>query len=196
MKLKQVVVGLAMLAAGCSGDAAMPVVMPSPVLLQSDTGTICNAVRLNAGTVATAAHCLEGGTSFRLSEDGFVLPVTAPAVHPAYALADLQSAAGFDLAKLGAAAPSGQGGQVAIRPVDAGPVDILALTQTGTLRVVRCQYLGRSGTLVELGCAVDLGWSGAPVVQNGALVGILSARGRSGQADIVQMADATYLKGF
>lgn len=195
--LKLVVIYLALLAAaGCSRGAEVAPPVPLPVLLQSDTGTVCNAVRLTADTVATAAHCLEGSASFSLTEAGFVLPVTSPVVHPAYALADLQNAAGFDLAKLAVAAPLGDGGQVVIRPVDPGPVDIVALTQSGALRVVRCQYLGRSGTLVELGCAVDLGWSGAPVVQNGALVGILSARGRSGQAAIVQMADATVLQSF
>ncbi|WP_333713889.1 trypsin-like serine protease [Yoonia sp.] len=191
---------LSLLAAGCGSSAdrvaPVPVAAPVPVLLQSDLGTVCNAVRLNADTVATAAHCLEEGASFTLNESGFVLPVEASRLHPAYPLADLQNAARFDLAKLSVAAPLGRGGRVVILPVEPGPVDIVAVTQAGATRIVRCQYLGRSGTLVELACAVDLGWSGAPVVQNGALVGILSARGRSDRTDIVQMTDATLLQSF
>lgn len=198
--LKQVVICLSMLATGCGScaDVVVPVsvVAPAPVLLQSDAGTVCNAVRLNAGIVATAAHCLEGGASFTLTEGGFLLPADAPRLHPAYPLADLANVARFDLAKLSVVAPVWQVGRVVIQPVEPGPVEIVALTQGGATRVVRCQYLGRSGTLVELACAVDLGWSGAPVVQNGALVGILSARGRSGLTDIVQMTDAMYLDSF
>lgn len=188
------------LAAGCSSGVAvdwpLPVAAPVPVLLQSDLGTVCNAVRLNASTVATAAHCLEEGARFTLTEGGFVLPADAPRLHPAYPLEESQKAARFDLAKLSVAAPLGWSGQVVIRPVEPGPVDIVAMTQGGATRVVRCQYLGRFGTLMELACAVDLGWSGAPVVQDRALVGILSARGRSDQTEIVQITDAIYLETF
>ena len=174
----------------------LPIRVPVPVMLVTVGGTICNGVLLNGQTVATAAHCLSDGTAVSIVEAGFVAPATNTLVHPGYAMMVPELAAGLDLAKLSVASQTGILGEVAIRPVKSGLIEILVVTTSGEYRQIPCGYLGRSGAMVELSCKVSLGWSGAPVVQNGALVGILSARGRAQSVDIVQMADATLLDSF
>ncbi|KQI70741.1 hypothetical protein AN191_16300 [Loktanella sp. 5RATIMAR09] len=204
--LKPAMLTFCILITGCAGlsDAktanananAFPTRAPVPVVVATAGGTICNGVRLNGQTVATAAHCLADGTSVSVVEAGLVAPATDTLVHPGYAMVVPELAAGLDLAKLSVASQTGMIGELAIRPVEPGLIEILVLTTSGEYRQIPCGYLGRSGAMVELSCMVSLGWSGAPVVQNGALVGILSARGEVQSVDIVQMADATLLDSF
>jgi hypothetical protein len=169
---------------------------PVPVMVTTAGGTICNGVRLNGQAVATAAHCLADGTAVSIVEAGLVAPVMDTVVHPGYAMMVPELAAGLDLAELSVTSQTGITGEATIRPVQSGLIEILVVTTSGEYRQIPCGYLGRSGTMVELSCRVSLGWSGAPVVQNGALVGILSARGQAQSVDIVQMADATLLGSF
>lgn len=169
---------------------------PRPLLLQTDQGQTCNAVRLDNQTIATAAHCVHDQTGTTIFEDGKALFAPDPLEHPGYEVSAPETAARWDLAKLRIPATDASTDILAIRPADPAPVEILALTPEGELQSVPCGFLGRSGTLVELSCTVNLGWSGAPVVQNGALVGILSARGQGQTAAIAQMSDATGLSNF
>lgn len=202
--LKLAMLTFCILITGCAGlsDAktananALPTRAPAPVLVATAGGTICNGVRLSGRTVATAAHCLADGTAVSIVEAGLVAPATDALVHPGYAMIVSKLAAGLDLAKLSVASLTGIIGEVAIRPVQPGLIEILVVTTSGEYRQIPCGYLGRSGAMVELSCKVSLGWSGAPVVQNSALVGILSARGQAQSVDIVQMADATLLDSF
>ena len=178
-------------------DRSAPTREPVPLLVDTAGGTLCNGVRLDPETVATAAHCLADGTAASLREGGSRTRVRAAVPHPAFALLSTQGAGGVDLARLFAAAPDGDdAGRVALRAIGPGPVTILALTPDGVPRRVSCDVLGRSGRMTEVSCAVALGWSGAPVVQDGALVGILSARGRAGGVAVAQVADATLLSTF
>lgn len=167
-----------------------------PLLLQTDQGQTCNAVRLDEQTIATAAHCVHDQTGVTVFEEGKALYAPDPLEHPGYEISAPDTAARWDLAKLRVPVTDASTGVLAVRPADPAPVEILALTAEGELQNVSCGFLGRSGTLVELSCAVDLGWSGAPVVQNGALVGILSARGQGQTSAIAQMSDATGLSNF
>lgn len=175
---------------------AVSVLVPVPLSLTAAGGTSCNAVRIDGRTVATAAHCLSDGTTLRLREAGVTLATGDTLQHPAYDFRTIEDAGGFDLAKVFVASPNGVNGAVPIAPIQPGPVRILVRDAGGELREVPCTFLGRSGRLVELGCGVNLGWSGAPVVQDGALVGILSARGRGATAEVVQIADASLLESF
>lgn len=192
-------IGLAL--AGCSRAPAdgqdVLARAPAPLLIETGGGTLCNGVRLDPDTVATAAHCLADGTGITLRDGANRVRATDVVLHPAFALLSAQGAGGVDLARLSVAAPAGDAaGRVALRPVGPGPVTILALAPDGTSRRVSCDVLGQSGRLTELACAVALGWSGAPVVQDGALVGILSARGRADGVAVAQIADATLLSTF
>ncbi|MCF2872060.1 S1 family peptidase [Octadecabacter sp. G9-8] len=171
-------------------------VLPTPVQIRTAGGTMCNGVRLDGQTVATAAHCLADGTNVSVIEAEATLRPSAVQIHPAYEFLDRSSAAGLDLAKIFVEAPFGAAGEVVIAPLQAGPVEILVRDSAGEFRNVRCEYLGQSGTLTEVSCLVRLGWSGAPVVQNGALVGLLSARGQRQTAGVAQIADATRLDSF
>ena len=175
---------------------ARPVLVPVPLSLTTAGGTSCNGVRIDERTVATAAHCLSDGTTLRLREAGVTQVTSDTMMHPAYAFHPGDDAGGFDLAKVFVASPSGVNGAVPIAPIQPGPVRILVRDAAGELREVPCTFLGRSGRLVELGCRVNLGWSGAPVIQDGALVGVLSARGRGATVEVVQIADASLLESF
>jgi len=177
-------------------DVAPPVLLPTPVEVRTAGGTICNGVRIDGQTVATAAHCLMDGTDVRIIEAGSTLRATAITIHPAYEFLDPSGAAGLDLAKISVPAPLGTVGEVVIVPVQFGPVEIFVRDTAGEFQNIRCEYLGQSGTLTEVSCPVRLGWSGAPVVQNGALVGLLSARGQQQTAGVAQIADATRLDSF
>lgn len=179
-----------------ASEETQPVLQPVPLFLETTGGTTCNGVRLDRRTVATAAHCLEEGTSIDIFEAGGVSRTADTRVHPAYDLMNTEQAAGLDLAKIFVISPVDAPGRLLIRPIEPGPVEILVVTKSGAFRRIPCSYLGRSATLVEMSCAVSLGWSGAPIVQNGALVGILSARGQDRSIDIVQMAEATRLNTF
>lgn len=202
--IRPILFALATLTTGCAfvpftdTDAATvsQVRAPRPLLLQTDQGQTCNAVRLDDQTIATAAHCVHDQTGITVFEDGKALFAPDPLEHPGYEISAPDTAARWDLAKLRVPATDASTGVLAVRPADPAPVEILALTPEGELQSVPCGFLGRSGALVELSCTVNLGWSGAPVVQNGALVGILSARGQGQTAAIAQMSDATGLSNF
>lgn len=179
-----------------TSDPAPSGAEPVPILIETSAGRGCNAVRIDAGTVATAAHCLQGASSVDVFEDGQVSRTASFTENPGFAIAERVVSAGADLAKLRVHAQPGGTRPVAIGEIQPGPVEIHTLTRAGARRVIPCGYLGRSGALVELSCAVDLGLSGAPVVQNGMLVGILSSRGQAQSLAIAQMADATRLYSF
>ena len=171
-------------------------VLPTPVQVRTVGGTICNGVRLDGQTIATAAHCLADETDVSIIENGSTLRATAVEIHPAYEFLAPSGAAGLDLAKIFVSAPLGLAGEVVIAPMQIGPVEIFVRDQAGEFMNIRCEYLGQSGTLTEVSCPVRLGWSGAPVVQNGALVGLLSARGQRQTAGVAQIADAMRLDSF
>lgn len=172
------------------------VVLPTPVQVRTAGGTICNGVRIDGQTIATAAHCLAGGIDVSIIEAGSTLRATAIRIHPAYEFLDPSGAAGLDLAKIFVAAPLGMAGEVVIAPIQFGPVEIFVRDTAGEFQNIPCEYLGQSGTLTEVSCPVRLGWSGAPVVQNGALIGLLSARGQQEALGVAQIADATRLDSF
>lgn len=167
-----------------------------PLRLISASGTFCNSVRLDNRTIATAAHCIEDGQALSVIEAGQEIIATQATKHPAYELTSPERSTGVDLAKLLVPAKDEILKRVPIRPLQPGPVEIRVIETNGTNLFIPCQHLGRSGTIVELSCGVSLGWSGAPVVQDGALVGILSARSSDITANIVQMADAMLLDTF
>lgn len=206
--LRQVSVTANLLISGCfpilvgglpapgPSSVLQPVLEPVPVIVETTGGTVCNGVRLNARTIATAAHCVSDGTTITVLELGITRSVANDVSHPGYTVLPASQAAGVDLAKLTVGAFDARIGQVAIRPIQARPVEIRVLTRSGQYRDITCGFLGQSASLVELTCPVELGWSGAPVVQDGALVGILSARGRVQSVDIVQVADAMGLQTF
>lgn len=170
--------------------------VPVPLRVETAGGNLCNGVRIDADTVATAAHCVSDGTTVTVVERGVARVVATVTPHPGHSVLPAAQAGGVDLARLTLASPDGRMGAVAVRPIQPRAVEIRVLTRAGELRDIPCGFLGQSGRLVELSCAVGLGWSSAPVVQDGALVGILSARGRVRSVDIVQMADAMGLLSF
>lgn len=174
-----------------------PSVMPVlPLALTTVTGVRCNAVRLDQDTVATAAHCVADQAAVMVTELGQGAVARGVVVHPAYELTPSAVSAGVDLARLSIRAVSDETGAIPIRAIQPGAVEIRIPAEGGGYTPIPCSFLGRSGAIVELSCQVSLGWSGAPVVQDGALVGILSARGQGQTAGIAQMADATLLAFF
>lgn len=170
--------------------------LPAPLRLETSDGRFCNGVRLDERHVATAAHCVHLGGTVTLIENGVATQADAVAVNPGFEFQPTVTAAGADLAKLTVPAPVGNSATVAIGTIQPGSAQVFALSRSGVLEETVCTYLGRSGAIVELSCLVEPGWSGAPVVQNGALVGIVSARGRGPAQSVVQMADAIRLTAF
>ena len=167
---------------------------PEPMLLRAADGTLCNAVRVGPTRAATAAHCLEAAGPFLLETGSERIPVNDAWSNPAYAVLDPAVGAAADIAVLRLASDGGGSAPVArIRPA---PVMILARTPSGARESRACEFLGLAGGLIELSCEVPLGWSGAPVVQDGALVGIVSARGRGSTAGITQASDAFRIDSF
>jgi hypothetical protein len=189
--------GCALLPAETNSARAAPPARPVlPVQITTASGTVCNAVRLDSLTVATAAHCIEDDSAVMVVEAERSLAVSSITSHPAFGLAAMAQSAGVDLARLSVMEEPELVGEVPIRAIEPGTVEIRVASPDGTYRAVPCAFLGRSGSIVELSCHVSLGWSGAPIVQNGALVGILSARGQAQTAGIAQMADARLLESF
>lgn len=169
---------------------------PVPVRVETAGGKLCNGVRLDAQTVATAAHCVSDGTLVTVIEGGRARTVEAVVSHPGYAVLPAAQAGGVDLARLILPVIGPPMAQIVIRPAQPSAVEIRVVTRSGHYQDTPCGFLGQSGDLVELSCSVDLGWSGAPVVQDGALVGILGARGRIQSVDIAQVAAAMRLRTF
>ncbi|MGX0905394.1 hypothetical protein ACSSV8_003994 [Roseovarius sp. MBR-79] len=179
------------------GVAERDVLPPRPVeplLFTSADGTVCNAVRTSPDTAATAAHCLEATEPFFLTGSNTTEPVLGARANPAYARLDTTVGAAADLAVL--RLPSDGAGRVVITMIRPGPVVIAARDPSGRTQTKRCDYLGRAGGLVELACAIPLGWSGSPVIQDGRLVGIVSSKGRGDTSEITQMADAMRIDSF
>lgn len=139
---------------------------------------------------------LRSGNLVTVVEGGVARTVEAVVSHPGHAVLPAAQAGGVDLARLTLTVIGPPMAQIVIRPAQPSAVEIRVVTRSGHYRDIHCGFLGRSGDLVELSCSVDLGWSGAPVVQDGALVGILSARGRIRSVDIAQVADAMRLRTF
>lgn len=167
-----------------------------PVVIETTDGRRCNAVRLDDHTLATAAHCVSGAQQVGLIEEGLSRGTTDILLHPAHGMGPAAQGAARDLAKLRLPAQAPTGARVVPAPLVPGPVDILLRSQAGGVEAIPCGFVGRGNGMAELSCTVSLGWSGAPVVQQGALVGILSGRGRVGSADIAQIAEATGLNSF
>ena len=167
-----------------------------PEVIETAEGRRCHAVRLDDRTIATAAHCVAGSVRVDLIENGERIQTRDTLLHPARDLASPDRAAASDLAKLTVPASVLTSARVRIAPLAPGQVTILVRAGSSNTTAIPCGFLGRSGTMAELSCAVSLGWSGAPVVQDGALVGILSGRGRVGALDIAQIAVATGLDSF
>ena len=177
-----------------ASQAAASSRVPEPLLLRAADGTLCNAVRIAPARAATAAHCLEAVGPFVLEAEFGALPVLGTRTNPAYALLDPAISAAADLAVL-RLSPD-MGGTVAIASIRPGPAVIHARTPSGARASRTCNFLGRAGGLVELECSVPLGWSGAPVLQDGMLVGIVSSRGRGVTSGITQMAEAVRINSF
>lgn len=165
-----------------------------PLLFRASDGTLCNAVRIGPDTAATAAHCLDAAGPFVLSGWGPPVPVLGARANPAYGRLDTVSGAAADLAVL--RLPWGGAGRVPIAAIRPGPARIVARDPEGRIETRACGYLGRAGGLVELACQIPLGWSGAPVIQDGALVGIVSSRGQGTTRNVTQMADAFRIDSF
>ena len=165
-----------------------------PLLFRATDGTVCNAVRTGPDTAATAAHCLDAARPFTLTGSGRSEPILSARANPAYGRLDAAMGAAADLAVLHV--PFDGAGRVVVAPIRPGPVVISARGPGGQRETRRCDYLGRAGGLVELACPIPLGWSGAPVIQDGALVGIVSSRGRGATRGITQMADAARIDSF
>jgi hypothetical protein len=179
------------------GQASLqPATLPVPLRLETDDGRACHGVRLDDRHAATAAHCVQGSATITLFENGIATLAEALVVNPGYAVQTPETAAGADLARLTAAASPGSSAPVVVGMIEPRAAQILSLAPSGAIRQTECAYLGRSGAIVELSCQVDLGWSGAPVVQDGVLVGIVSARGTGAALAVVQMADAMRLAAF
>ena len=114
-------------------------------------------------------------------ENGVATRADAVVVNSGYAFEPTERAAGADLARLTAAGSPGRFTPVTIGAIQPGPAQVLSLSQSGVLHQTACSYLGRSG---------------APVVQNGVLVGIVSAQGSGPEHSVVQMAEAMRLASF
>ncbi|MBD3786626.1 MAG: trypsin-like peptidase domain-containing protein [Sphingomonadales bacterium] len=179
-----------------SRSASAPERPVQPEVIETAQGRRCQAVRLDDRTIATAAHCVADALRVDLLGDGAPVQARDILLHPAHDIAPLDRAAASDLAKLTLPAPVPTGARVRIAALAPGEVTILVRTGSSGTTAVACGFLGRSGPMAELSCPVALGWSGAPVVQNGALVGILSGRGRAGTLEIAQIAVATGLESF
>ena len=165
----------------------------------------CTATLIAPDVIVTAAHCLyhpatharvpEDEMTFvaglRLGEKAAVRKVVRAVTQPDFAFAGIADAAGVraDLAVLALARPV-PGAAAAAFPTadwdaDAGPLAVVSYSRDRAQApsIEDCPVEVTFGGVAALDCAATYGVSGAPVLQDGRVVGVVSAMGRVLESD-------------
>jgi len=162
--------------------------------IESEGGTICAAFTYAPGLVATAAHCTGNSQSFQLSVGGTAM---------------LRARGNFDRAGQTEAERTAQ--DVALlwtntilprsyRLIERDPRlgETLRIAPPGA-PFQDCTVLARMGDAFDLGCSVQAGWSGAPILTKRLfgqpqLIGVVSGRVDHSLNQLVVMVHARALR--
>jgi V8-like Glu-specific endopeptidase len=161
----------------------------------------CTAALIRPDVIVTAAHCLyhprtharvpESEMTFvaglRLGQTAAVRKVTRAVAEPRFDFAGAADPAGVtaDLAVLALDRPVPGEAAAAFATAEwaaeAGPVAVVsyARDRAQAPSIEDCEVRARFGDAAAIDCAVTYGASGAPVLQDGRVVGVVSAMGRS-----------------
>lgn len=197
---------LSILFAFLSGSAMADQIDAAGRLEFQKTGGTCSAILIAADVIATAAHCAtenpEEGIVFRPSDlrGGRLFPVTRFERHPFYDRENtrIEWKFRFDIAvaRLAEPVPAARA-----RPIPMGDDAQVGETvfivswrgNSDRLRQRACPVIEGLPGLVTLGCAVQGGESGAPVIRKTEsgleLVAIISSRTRQLEQPVAQASD-------
>ncbi|MDJ1006674.1 MAG: trypsin-like peptidase domain-containing protein [Paracoccaceae bacterium] len=201
----RVVLTVLTLSAPAPAFAQSPAVLAAVGRLDLGGGSSCSGTLVAADLVLTAAHCLTGNVGETELDAGHIdfhpgrspglpppdpIPGEIAAVHPIYGfgIGPVTARMGFDFGLLRLAAPVPVG---VARPLDMGPLPevgdavLIAGYRGGQGEVARqrhCEVIEANHAFATLGCEVDGGESGSPMLQLSAsgplVVGVLANKGR------------------